>query len=100
MTTNTPGPWIYRQLPVDNKNPNRIYTVDANGSLIADIFNTGETAEYNAALMAAAPDLLEALIDLLGHAMEQYPHFGSPRGQEEIARGRAALEKAKAGRIF
>jgi hypothetical protein len=101
MTTHTPGPWTYRPLPKDNPDPNRDYWVDdANGSRIADILNTGNNAEDNAALVAAAPDLLEALIDLLGHAMEQYRHFESPRGQEEIDRARVAIAKAKAGRIF
>jgi hypothetical protein len=100
MTPHTPGPWTYHPLPTDNKDPNRVYCVDANGSQIADIFNTANNAEENAALIAAAPDILEALIDLLGHAMEQYPHFESPRGQEEIDRARVAIAKAKAGRIF
>jgi hypothetical protein len=101
MTTYSPGPWSYRSIPKDKQDHKRVYWVDdANGSPIADIFNLGEMAEANAALMAAAPDLLEALIDLLGHATEQYPHYDSPRGQEEIDHARMAIAKAKAGRIF
>ena len=101
MTEHTPGPWSYRSLPKDNRDLNRVYWVDGpDHSHIADIFSTGDMAEANAALIAAAPDLLEALIELLGHAVEQYPHYGSPRGQEEIIRAREAIAKAKVGRIF
>lgn len=98
MTTNTPGPWSYRPIPNDSTDPNRLYWVDdstGTGAPIADIFNTGDTAEYNARLIAAAPDLLEALIILSDHAREQYPHFESPRGQEDIERALAAIERAK-----
>jgi hypothetical protein len=61
MIEHTPGPWTYRPLPEDSKGTNRAFWVDAPaGSPIADIFDTGDTAEGNAALMAAAPMLLEA----------------------------------------
>jgi len=95
MTEHTSGPWSYRRLPDDNPDPNRVYLVDAKGSPIADIFNTGESPINNAALIAAAPDLLAALHVLVAHALEQYPHYKSPRGQEEIQLALAAIEKTK-----
>jgi hypothetical protein len=95
MTTYTTGPWSYKPLPGDTQGQNRVYWVDANGSPIADVFNTGKSAKYNAALIAAAPDLLEALIALVDQTWEQFPHFESERGQENIAQALAAIEKAK-----
>jgi hypothetical protein len=76
----TPGPW-------DN---NRSLTIVANecGTLIAtlpdDDTNEQETLaqEANACLIAAAPDLLAALIELcIGHSM-----IGEAQGRAAIAR--------------
>lgn len=49
----------------------------------------------NACLIAAAPELREALAVLLDHAQEQYPHFESERGQRDIAAAQAAIAKAE-----
>jgi hypothetical protein len=59
MSKHTPGPW--------QVNGSHIYTADPERALLAQVFNPGSKAsDYplveNARLIAAAPDLLEALI--------------------------------------
>ena len=64
MPKHTPGPWFYRQVPEDSRETNRSFWIDdKKHSPVADIFNTGRSkrAEYNAALIAAAPDMLKTL---------------------------------------
>jgi hypothetical protein len=50
--------------------------------------------EANARLIAAAPDLLAALITMTDHGQEQHPHFESIRGIDDIHKAIAAVEKA------
>lgn len=54
------------------------------------------TEQYDTAqLISAAPELLAALITLVDHAEETYPHFESARGQADIAAAKAAIQKAQ-----
>jgi hypothetical protein len=58
MSAHTPGPW--------QANGSHIYTADSERALLAQVFNPGSKAsDYplveNARLIAAAPELLEAL---------------------------------------
>ena len=57
----------------------------------------GSEFQANARLIAAAPDLLEALVILLYHAQETYPHFESERGQRDIESALDAIRKARGG---
>lgn len=59
MLSHTPGPW-----KIHGQQPNIVHAPNA-GYFIADTFAHDRTAA-NAALISAAPDLLEALQDLLG----------------------------------
>ena len=63
-TKHTPGPWHYRKCPKDNDpiwEQRFPYWIDSHENVpIADVRGIGEPASYNAQLIAAAPDLLEA----------------------------------------
>lgn len=63
------------------------------GIRVATITNA-HNDEANARLIAAAPELLEALRVLADHAQETHPHFESERGQRDIAAAIAAITKA------
>lgn len=55
--SHTPGPWV-----VGN-----VGEVKAGGITLADVYGDEEQADVDAHLIAAAPDLLAALEDMLGH---------------------------------
>ena len=63
MIAHTPGPWDV--LPPDTHRPSRATVVALRGATIYDAPLTEETAA-NARLIAAAPELLAAVIDLAG----------------------------------
>ena len=93
----TPGPWKLRP-PVECDNPHIEFWVDAGeGVPIADIKVNANT-EANARLIAAAPELLEALEvittlveDIIIHG-EVGPYSGD---KPRITKARAALAKAR-----
>jgi hypothetical protein len=60
MSNHTPGPWIYSGINNEGKISSTMFSRE-NGELVGTI----TTAEANARLIAAAPDLLEALEFLL-----------------------------------
>jgi hypothetical protein len=69
-TTHTPGPWIASNVPTieDGLTSWHVFTPNGKGYVIArtGLSNIGETlaaAQANARLIAAAPDLLDALHD-------------------------------------
>jgi hypothetical protein len=91
----TPGPWYHDfASAMKNGSPQVVeYFVRRDGdnvSIAADIVNpeTCAPSEYNARLIAAAPDLLEALQDLL-HQAEQ-----SKEPWWDYEQARAAISKA------
>lgn len=60
----TPGPWaIIRHATPEHSPQYGIYTEDASGWDIATVH--GENAAANAALIAAAPELLACILDVL-----------------------------------
>jgi hypothetical protein len=97
----TPGPWIVKE--------NRAYKTswliyDPEGNQLAQVANWQDKtfncdAEINARLIAAAPDLLEALHLLAGCIVmggDPYEGLGpSKPGTSPIAKARAAIAKAK-----
>ena len=76
----TPGPWAVQQ----SSNP-------GNGASWRDIVATGEALERDADLIAAAPDLLDALKKLLS-ALQPGAREGSVQAQ---AIARAAIDTAE-----
>lgn len=62
MTIHMPGPWV-----AERKQPGRwiIYQDHSEPCPIASILEVNDSVDANARLIAAAPDLLEALRDLL-----------------------------------
>ena len=62
MTTHMPGPWV-----AERKQPGRwiIYQDHSERCPIASILEVNDSVDANARLIAATPDLLEALHDLL-----------------------------------
>ena len=92
-TKHTPGQWKV------SRDGHLVQTVDESnkrgGLVICDVFGMcADNREANARLIAAEPDLLAALIELLDQAGEVYPHFESERGQANIAQARAAISRA------
>lgn len=57
MSEHTPGPWV-----VGN-----VGEVVAGGTTLADVYGDDEQADVDARLIAAAPDLLAALEDMINH---------------------------------
>lgn len=64
----TPGPWMCDSDPIKGDPLNRVrYRVVARGKTITQCYysSSDEQAEHDARLIAAAPDLLEALVGML-----------------------------------
>jgi hypothetical protein len=88
MSEYTPGPWVVggatglrNQVSID--------------PCVATAYGAGKEVEANARLMAAAPDLLEALQDLFDADMEHVLMGDGKDDQvEAIAKARAAVAKA------
>lgn len=97
MSVHTPGPWVVWE------NPSGGAEVEAAGVSIADVKSRGgvphPTQEHclaNARLIAAAPDMLEALNALFGAELERCMSLdGKPDQTEAVARARAAIAKAE-----
>lgn len=87
----TPGPWIKRTNPDDK---GQLWIDSAEGSPITDLKDNG-MQEGNADLIAAAPDMLEALVRIVQCNMwEVGDHIGTST-IADIERARKALAKAK-----
>ena len=91
--THTPGPWkVEKQRALNGGTYYRIYDTDDAHSVIAQVIGDGRIEYHdNARLMAAAPDLLEALENLLFRAAQFYGEIPL----DAIRAARAALAKAK-----
>ena len=92
MSKHTPGPWSFYDDSNDGKT-NRIEIV-AVGKTVARIYHSVPAEDLpNARLIAAAPDLLEALKDMLDGHEDACTGYGE--GAAEKAR--AAIAKATGG---
>ena len=80
MNKHTPGPWTYEQIS------NNAYVIDENGSAVMLYRNPDDEMKANARLIAAAPELLEALEWAVDN-----PHDDA----YWISQARAAIAKAK-----
>jgi hypothetical protein len=84
----TPSPWkVEMRHPFEGV---RYIVVGAHGGAVTGWGNVCQGPE-DAALMAAAPEMLEALVDLL-YIFSDYPGFDN---LAEVNRARAAVTKAK-----
>lgn len=99
----TPGPWVLRTIgqPLATvETQDGRYTIGHAGQLREDDWKTGHIERRsNARLIAAAPELLDALIALLGVAPSKAPGAGLIVGAEEkhanaLQAARAAIKKA------
>jgi hypothetical protein len=96
----TPGPWHYRfriEHDATGHTVREYYAVtsDHANSIVAELEALPDSKEWDARLIAAAPDLLAALMVLVDHAREAYPHFEDTRGQRDIGEALAAISKAR-----
>ena len=91
----TPGPWETREIAGNGANiPARMEIVAPEGEgakkLIANIYGFSlPMGRANARLIAAAPELYEALVDLLGFL------FHGKKDRQAILRATAAIAKAR-----
>jgi hypothetical protein len=88
MTTHTPGPWRVVTDPRKSSKLPLIATASETPYVVTAVH--GSPREANARLIAAAPELLAALQDLLLVAEEELDRHRTP----EIGMARAAIAKA------
>ena len=98
----TPGPWIvgerwsgYVSIAKDN---DFLPIVDASGNYVAladfpDLCNNADKADANARLIAAAPELAKAALDIV-ERFDAYGTLDTSDGEDDVDRLRAALAKA------
>lgn len=100
-TKHTPGPWSYRKAQTHPTSKVYSYEVFTPAYDVASATpHVGIRKEADARLMAAAPDLLEALEEMLAVAPSRAPAAGVIVGIEDrhanaISKARAAIAKAK-----
>ena len=108
MSAHTPGPWwpntnsvgsweVRTRRDVDEADPRADYGTDYGAYVCTGIGDHTEkrtrgNEEANARLIAAAPDLLEALEDLIGNYKE---NKGAGLGIGPIMKAKTAIAKAK-----
>ena len=100
----TPGPWTLENRHDERGTPSGINVFSEAEATFICRMPDGASVQgghawpeqlANARLIAAAPELLEALSVLVDHAKETYPHFEDVRGQNDIAKALTAIAKAK-----
>jgi hypothetical protein len=102
MSKHTPGPWrVYPTTElVDARGTEGVtgYNIESESCEIVGVEGIEfwkENAEANARLIAAAPELLEALTSLLSEAEAFASAIRAYANSEAIAAARAAIAKAK-----
>lgn len=99
-TTHTPGPWIVaRIIPQDGDFIRQVKAEDGPVCFVHDLSDCQQEAKANARLIAAAPDLLEALNSSTAALMDFQREAGGvgilPKLDYQIAENRAALAKVE-----
>jgi hypothetical protein len=93
-TTHTPGPWVVTEFGIeapeqaDWHGRNVVYS-----NAVAGYEGSAIIKDADARLIAAAPELLEALRDLLDYVCTKVENVGWSTEPEYVA-GRAAIKKA------
>lgn len=86
----TPGPWRMHDMEAG------VIVAGRPGGEVANVNNGFGDRDANAALIAAAPDLYEALKSAVSWLVQVMPDAPlTPRGEELLASYRAALSKAE-----
>ncbi len=94
----TKGPWVVGTDTFDNDGYSESVIAQKDGPLAVafaievDVKNV-DVRKHNARLIAAAPDLYEALSELLPFAQQAY--VGGPDADALLAKARAALQRAE-----
>lgn len=90
--THTPGPWFCVE---DDEGFLNLHTRDEGGEINSYIGTVDD--EANARLIAAAPELLEALQIMVDHEVNYMTlnNLGDPEEQHGVSVSRAAIAKAK-----
>lgn len=94
----TPGPWKLRVNPDENDRLRHLYFIDGpeNGQPICEVRNYQKIGENNGSLIAAAPDMYEALMWAMKHVENVFALANrNDRETEELNKARAALAKAE-----
>lgn len=92
MSQHTPAPWT-----IEPANDRRVYLVNHGSEAVGEIVYTDTRSRADARLIAAAPDLLTALVDLYLVAIAQLDQSATHDGLkncEWLAQARAAITKA------
>jgi hypothetical protein len=103
--SHTKGPWTALKLPVTKKSQDSDFLVYSEGASyepsVARVENIeGGEGKANAKLIAAAPDLLEALEQALVAMCVQQEMMGCQHKMSiAINEARSAIQKAKGGKI-
>jgi hypothetical protein len=92
----TPGPWTYERTGTwpDTNHDLGIYSGSGTGQ-VAKVEGYGFQSEANAALIAAAPDLYEALSLVLGHINCTHHFCDEDHHKMSFAMAQEALAKAR-----
>jgi hypothetical protein len=93
MSGHTPGPWRAGSHPM---NEAEVFADELDGERIAECYGAGDADQANALLIAAAPELLEALERMAG-AFVPHPRDDTEGWREEheaCELARAAIAKA------
>ena len=94
MTAHTPGPWRTNGADVVSNNGSPVSKVILNYNRTIAFDTERAEAEANASLIAAAPDLLEALKDMTHGLPELLENIGYTDEEGMIEKARAAIKKA------
>ena len=104
MSGHTPGPWTYDGTVAFSDRPDLPCVVDEYRLVVAQCWDDGHTddeCEANARLIAAAPELLEALEDaaeafrIVAEVAEDLRMEGLESFREREAAARAAIARAR-----
>lgn len=90
MNTFTKGPWLVSHRDSESY----VFTLENDTNPVAHVYCVyGNDREANARLIAAAPDLLKALIDVIPD-LERFVSKQGPGPDKRLERAKTALNKA------